>query len=279
MVGVWNAALDMDTRPDHRKLDGQEADKNGYSHIHSLKAKGPHLFGVAKEDFNCRCVKIYKVDGILPDTRRARDYQDSKYQQKIVDRMDELLADGMTVKQAEMQAKKEISAPNVTVPYQSYDEWLSGKKKEKPKSNAVTIKMPDGSERSARADKSSGIQIVQPVDLDTDMQKLSVDDVKNFINQIPKEHYGVIKEIHLLDTYDEFEGEIFDSAIGRYDLKTKNIELYRNDWLNDDQRNTLLAGTIWHETAHALQKTLGEQFLEGLEEGSQERRCAYYGLC
>ncbi|EST12186.1 hypothetical protein [Sporolactobacillus laevolacticus] len=60
--------------------------------------------------------------------------------------------------------------------------------------------MLDESERAARVDISSGVPIVQLVDLDTDMQKLSIDDVKNFINQIPKEHRSVIKEIHVLDT-------------------------------------------------------------------------------
>ncbi|WP_231516887.1 phage minor head protein [Sporolactobacillus terrae] len=133
LVGVWNATLDMRTRPDHRKLDGQEADKDGYFHIHGLKAKGPHLFGVAKEDCQCRCVKIFKVNGKLPDTRRARDYQDAAYQQKLADRIDKYMADGMTEKQAEKRAKKEISAPSVTIPYQPYNEWLNGKKKVKSK--------------------------------------------------------------------------------------------------------------------------------------------------
>jgi SPP1 gp7 family putative phage head morphogenesis protein len=127
MVGVWNATLDLHTRPAHRKLDGQEADENGYFNYHGMKAKGPHLWGVASMDCRCRCTKIYKVDGILPDSRRSRDYTDADYQQKLADRMDKLMEDGMTTKQAEKQAKKEISAPNVVVTYQTYDEWLENR--------------------------------------------------------------------------------------------------------------------------------------------------------
>ncbi|WP_332238891.1 phage minor head protein [Sporolactobacillus sp. KGMB 08714] len=136
---VWMSTLDLRTRPDHRKLDGQEADKDGYFHIHEFKAKGPHLFGVAKEDCNCRCTFVMKVNGQLPDTRRARDYTDADYQQRLADRMDQLMADeGMTEKQAEKQAQKEILPPSKVIPYQSYDEWLNGKKKEsKPEDNLV----------------------------------------------------------------------------------------------------------------------------------------------
>lgn len=129
---VWMSTLDFRTRPDHRKLDGQEADKDGYFHIHEFKAKGPHLFGVAKEDCNCRCTVIMKVNGQLPDTRRARDYTDANYQQRLADRMDQLMADeGMTEKQAEKQAKKEIVPPSKAIPFQTYKEWLNGKKKDK----------------------------------------------------------------------------------------------------------------------------------------------------
>ncbi|EST12187.1 hypothetical protein [Sporolactobacillus laevolacticus] len=128
----------MSTRPNHRKLDGQEADKDGYFHIHGLKAKWPHLFGVTNEDCQCRCVKIFKVNGQLPDTRRARDYQDAAYQQKLANRIGiQLMADGMTEKQAEKQAKKETSAPSVTIPFQSYDEWIGDKRM--PKSNPDVI--------------------------------------------------------------------------------------------------------------------------------------------
>ncbi|WP_152525270.1 hypothetical protein [Sporolactobacillus laevolacticus] len=70
--------------------------------------------------------------------------------------------------------------------------------------------------------------------------------------------------------YDELEGEIFDSAIGGFDLKSKNIELYRNDWLDNDQRNTLLAGTSRHDTAHALQETLGDQFLKDWKKAAKK---------
>lgn len=131
MKKVWLSTLDLRTRPDHRRLDGQEADDEGYFHIHEFKAKGPHLFGVAKEDCNCRCTVIMKVNGILPDTRSARNYTDADYQQRLADRMEQLMADeGLTTSEAEKQAKKEIVTPSKAISFQTYDEWLDGKKKE-----------------------------------------------------------------------------------------------------------------------------------------------------
>lgn len=120
---TWNSTLDSRTRRDHQKLDGQKADEDGYFHIHRYKAKGPHLFGVAKEDCNCRCTILYLVNGRPPEVRRARNYEDPEYQQKIADKMDELMADGMTAKQAEKEAKKKIHPPNLVIPWATYKEW------------------------------------------------------------------------------------------------------------------------------------------------------------
>ncbi|MGG3571055.1 phage minor head protein [Bacillus gobiensis] len=120
---AWNSTLDSHTRSSHRSLDGKKADDEGYFHIRGLKTKGPHLFGVASEDINCRCALIFLVNGKFPEVRRARNYEDPKYQQKIADRMDQLLAEGLTQKQAEKQATKEISPPSMKIPWMSYEEW------------------------------------------------------------------------------------------------------------------------------------------------------------
>jgi hypothetical protein len=124
---AWNATLDSHTRRDHRKLDGQKADKDGYFHIHGLKGKGPHLFGDPRQDCRCRCTVIFLVNGKFPEVRRARNYEDPKYQQKIADRIDQLLAHGLTEKQAEKQATKEINPPSMKVPWTSYEEWLDNR--------------------------------------------------------------------------------------------------------------------------------------------------------
>ncbi|MGG3642027.1 phage minor head protein [Bacillus gobiensis] len=120
---AWNSTLDSHTRSSHRMLDGQKADDEGFFHIRGLKAKGPHLFGDPSEDCRCRCTVIFLVNGKYPKVRRARNYQDPKYQQKIADRMDQLLADGLTEKQAEKKATKEISPPSMKIPWTSYEEW------------------------------------------------------------------------------------------------------------------------------------------------------------
>lgn len=73
---IWSATLDGDTRGSHRRLDGKKADADGYFHINGLKAKQPHLFGVAKEDINCRCRTFAKlrlprhIERMNPMTRR-----------------------------------------------------------------------------------------------------------------------------------------------------------------------------------------------------------------
>lgn len=95
LTKVWNATLDNEVRSSHRILDDQEADKEGYFHFRGHKALGPHLFGVASLDINCRCSVIFLVNGKRPELRRAR-VKDEK---------------------------------NPVIPYQSYREWEKGLKK------------------------------------------------------------------------------------------------------------------------------------------------------
>ncbi|MGX9134039.1 phage minor head protein [Rummeliibacillus sp. JY-2-4R] len=120
---VWLSALDNDVRSAHRKLDGDKADKEGYFNYDGLRAKGPHQWHVAKMDINCRCVVIYLVNGMLPEARRGRDYRDANYQQKLADRIDKYMEQGLTYAKALNKAQKEIKPPNVVVPFQTYDEW------------------------------------------------------------------------------------------------------------------------------------------------------------
>jgi uncharacterized protein with gpF-like domain len=128
MTKVWASMLDIRVRSSHRILDADEADKDGYFHYKKWKAKGPRLFGVAALDIQCRCTVIMKVNGKLPENRRERDYMDDKYQQKLADRIDKLMADdGLTYIQALKRAQKEIQAPSRVIPYMSYEDWAKGK--------------------------------------------------------------------------------------------------------------------------------------------------------
>lgn len=69
---VWDASLDSRTRKSHQKLDGKKADEDGYFHLRGAKAKQPRMFGIAKEDINCRCAVRIQVNGREPQIRRAR---------------------------------------------------------------------------------------------------------------------------------------------------------------------------------------------------------------
>lgn len=121
---VWLSALDHRVRISHRKLDGKESDKNGFFHYNGMKSTGPHMWGVAKMDINCRCVTIKKINGQIPSVRRGRDYRDDEYQEKLANKIDELMADeGMTYAQALNQAIKVVQPPSKNIPYQTYEEW------------------------------------------------------------------------------------------------------------------------------------------------------------
>lgn len=70
MEKTWLATLDRKTRHDHQILDGQTVGIKKKFKIHNYEAEGPRLFGVAKEDVNCRCTTIIKVNGISPELRK-----------------------------------------------------------------------------------------------------------------------------------------------------------------------------------------------------------------
>jgi hypothetical protein len=65
----WAATWDMKVRTDHRILDGQKVDVDGYFEVYGMKAKMPHTFGIAGEDVNCRCTTYSIVDDIAPEIR------------------------------------------------------------------------------------------------------------------------------------------------------------------------------------------------------------------
>ncbi|MED4820493.1 phage minor head protein [Bacillus atrophaeus] len=70
---MWNATLDLKTRSGHRKLDGKTVERNGlFKSIYGGIGPAPGHMNNAKDDINCRCTIAFKVNGILPDTRRAR---------------------------------------------------------------------------------------------------------------------------------------------------------------------------------------------------------------
>lgn len=72
LTKVWNSTLDSEVRTSHRILDDKPADEEGYFHFRGHKAQGPHLFGVASLDINCRCAILFLVNGKRPALRRAR---------------------------------------------------------------------------------------------------------------------------------------------------------------------------------------------------------------
>lgn len=76
MHKIWEATLDLRTRPSHQVLDHQMKDIDEPFEINGCKGMHPKGFvgpGSAGENINCRCVVLYTVNGELPATRRAED--------------------------------------------------------------------------------------------------------------------------------------------------------------------------------------------------------------
>ena len=76
LVGYWDSTLDTRTRPSHRRLDGKQEDEVGNFRIGASYGPAPRLLvGVdsASQNINCRCKKLYKVNGQMPEVKRTKD--------------------------------------------------------------------------------------------------------------------------------------------------------------------------------------------------------------
>lgn len=65
VVKQWDGTLDGDTRPTHRRLDGQIRETNEPFEIDGKEAMYPGDFGKPEEDCNCRCVALTRAKWAL----------------------------------------------------------------------------------------------------------------------------------------------------------------------------------------------------------------------
>lgn len=65
VVKQWDGTLDSDTRPTHRRLDGQIRETNEPFEMDGKTAMYPGDFGKAEEDCNCRCVALTRAKWAL----------------------------------------------------------------------------------------------------------------------------------------------------------------------------------------------------------------------
>jgi SPP1 gp7 family putative phage head morphogenesis protein len=61
VVKQWNSTLDGDTRPNHKRLDGQIREVDEPFEIGGMKAMYPGDFGDPAEDCNCRCQVLQRA--------------------------------------------------------------------------------------------------------------------------------------------------------------------------------------------------------------------------
>ncbi len=69
----WMSTSDGRTREDHNTLNGQVVEVDEDFTIGNYKAQGPRMFGVAREDINCRCTTVSVMNGIAPSLERSGD--------------------------------------------------------------------------------------------------------------------------------------------------------------------------------------------------------------
>lgn len=67
LVKQWDSTLDGDTRPTHRRLDGQIRETDELFEMDGKKAKHPGGFGDPAEDCNCRCVALTRPRSALDE--------------------------------------------------------------------------------------------------------------------------------------------------------------------------------------------------------------------
>ena len=67
VVKQWNSSLDGDTRPTHRKLDGQIKEVDEPFEVDGKKAMYPGDFGDPAEDCNCRCGTLTRAKWMLDE--------------------------------------------------------------------------------------------------------------------------------------------------------------------------------------------------------------------
>lgn len=113
----WMATEDGRTRSDHRVLDGQVREVDEDFEISGHKAKGPHLFGVAEEDINCRCTTVTVVNGIAPKLKREGE---SFYQKKYDDWLKE-----QNKKATQIAKKNEFSKVKLDEFEKACDKWYN----------------------------------------------------------------------------------------------------------------------------------------------------------
>lgn len=83
---IWDATLDMRTRPHHQALDGVPETMNadgthgGWTFPGGVHTTGPLQSGVAAEDINCRCRLRFEIVELKPEIRRTRDGGVEPYQ-------------------------------------------------------------------------------------------------------------------------------------------------------------------------------------------------------
>ena len=79
VLKMWDAALDGDTRPSHRKLDGQIRELDEPFEVDGHKAMHPSGFGRPKEDINCRCALLQRARWALDEAELEKLKERAEY--------------------------------------------------------------------------------------------------------------------------------------------------------------------------------------------------------
>lgn len=152
-------------------------------------------------------------------------------------------------------------------------EWVpEGREKPSEKRpGGTTIKTPDGRERAATVENHNGVRILTPDDLNSEAQRITTDEVKGFIDQIPAEHRDALVEIHLMDEpFRDENGKTNENATATYYVDTGIVEIHSNSRFSPEVAKKTISQTVRHETAHGLTDKLGASFIRDWERAARK---------
>ncbi|HOV80809.1 MAG TPA: hypothetical protein PK728_12020 [Bacillota bacterium] len=125
-----------------------------------------------------------------------------------------------------------------------------------------------GKTRDVAIRQLGNTKIVVPVDLDTTLQKLTVDEVGTELEKLPERLKSLVNEIQILD-YRNPDDLYWEQKYGIKDFRSfatggkGRIHFYANEYMSPEQIRRHLPETLAHEAGHNLDQDLGQKISHG----------------
>jgi hypothetical protein len=142
VVKQWDGTLDGDTRPTHRKLDGQIRETDKPFEMDGKEAMYPGDFGKPEEDCNCRCVALTRAKWALDEDELKTLKERAKFFE--LDKKDDFKAFEEKYLKASKALKNQgkrgtIERGNLSFPMQKLTEYALNPDKQPDKAKAFQL--------------------------------------------------------------------------------------------------------------------------------------------